>query len=295
MEATSQHIECKNPKGFLSRGYGFHKLHYYEWGDDSCDKTVICVHGLTMNARDFDYLACTLSANGYRVICPDIVGRGKSDWLSNPKWYGYPLYVADMTTLLTTLGLSSVHWIGTSMGGLIGMMLESSMPHIIDKMVINDIGPFIPKESLMRIGSYVGQNMVFDTMEEAENNLRKNFAPFGITDESHWQHMITNHITQKDDGKYHGAYDPAISNAFWNKRGKQRKMHDMNLWKMWNLIHCPMLVLRGEQSDLLIKDTALRMQKNDNVELVEFPNIGHAPSLMDNHQIDIILKWLQAA
>ncbi len=295
LQPKIQHLTCPNPKGFLKRGFGFHQLHYMEWGDENAEKTVICVHGLTRNAHDFDYLACALAAEGFRVICPDVVGRGKSDWLPNAKWYGYPLYVADIMTLLTQLQLADVHWVGTSMGGLIGMMVETSGPHVIDKMVLNDIGPFIPKESLQRIGSYVGQRMQFDSKDEAERYFREIHAPFGVKQETHWQHMLTHSLAQKDDGTWHLTYDPALQYAFWTKKGKQRKLPDLDLWNMWSAIHCPMLVLRGAESDLLQRNTAQTMAERDNVELVEFDGIGHAPMLMEDEQITIVKNWLLKA
>ncbi len=293
MQPVHKHVECPNPKGVIWRNLGFHKLHYYEWGDAGCGRTVICVHGLTRNARDFDFLACTLVEAGFHVICPDIAGRGRSEWLANPKWYGYPLYVANMMTLLTSLGLHNIHWVGTSMGGLIGMMLETGGPHIIDRMVLNDIGPFIPKESIARIGSYVGQDTVFPDMESAEKHFREIHSTFGITDEAHWQHMITHSFIRQEDGTVRAHYDPHIGDAFRTKSGKLRKLPDLDMWKMWDMIRTPVLVLRGEESDLLLRETAQRMAERNDVDLVEFPNVGHAPMLIDDKQIRVVVEWLQ--
>lgn len=293
-----QHLICPNPKkgfrDFFRRGAGFHQLNYYEWGTG--DKVVFCVHGLTRNARDFDYLACDLANHGFRVICPDVVGRGKSGWLSNPAFYGYPLYVADMIFLMTQLGLKDVLWVGTSMGGLIGMMLEAGTPHMIKRMVLNDIGPFMNKEALQRIGSYVGNNMSFPNRAEAEKYLKEVvLKPFGIKKQEHWDHMLANSFNVKEDGSHTLSYDPNIGMAFWNKRGKLRKMFDINLWPMWENINCPMLVLRGEESDLLSRDTAKRMAEKPETKLIELPGVGHAPSLLEEEQISLVRDWLLQA
>jgi len=294
MQPIEKKLTCDNPKKLFGKGAGFHDLHYMEWGDKSAEKTVICVHGLTHNSRFFDHIACELSTKGYRVICPDIVGRGKSDWLSNPKLYGYPLYVSDMVALLTNLKLSNIDWIGTSMGGLIGMMVETTLPHVINKMVLNDIGPFIPATALNRIGEYVGQSQTFPNKESAIKYLKNSMNDLGINEESHWQHLTEHRFAENEDGTWSFNYDPAIAHPFRKKSGKQKMLPDLDLWKMWQMIHCPMLVLRGAESDLLQKDTALKMATRDNVDLVEIENVGHAPMLMDEHQIKIITDWLIA-
>jgi len=287
-----QKISCTPPKKLMSRGFGFHEMHYLEWGDKNAEKTVICVHGFTRNAHDFDFIACDLVQAGYRVICPEIVGRGKSDWLRIKKMYGYPLYVADILTLINKLGITSTDWIGTSMGGLIGMMVESSFPHIINKLVLNDVGAFLPKESLMRIGEHVGQNMTFPDKNKAEEYLKDYLTPFGVKEDSHFNHIMRHSFVIEEDGTYRLAYDPAISHPFRKNNGKQKKMPDLNLWKLWDIITPPTLLLRGEDSDVLTKETAERMAKRDNVELVEFSEVGHAPMLMERKQIETIINWL---
>ena len=293
MQPQQHDLSCSPPKGLKWRSLGFHNLHYYEWGNPDSDKVAVCVHGLTRNARDFDFLACALAEKGYRVICPDVIGRGKSQWLNNPKWYGYPLYVTNMMTLLTKLELKDVHWVGTSMGGLIGMMVETHGPHLIRKMVLNDIGPYIPKQSLMRIGSYVGQNMTFSNREAAFKHFKEIHDTFGITKDEHWQHLFEHSFVEENDGAYKSHYDPGLALAFRSKRGKQIKMPNMDMWKMWDLINVPMLVLRGEKSDLLLKDTAERMVQKECASLVEFPEIGHAPMLMEDDQVKIVVNWLE--
>ena len=268
-----------------------HKMSYMEWGQG--DDVVVCVHGLTRNSRDFDFLAQALADAGFRVICPDIVGRGRSEWLKNPALYGYPLYVQDILFLLKTLKLGQVKWVGTSMGGLIGMMIAAGHPKIISKMVLNDIGPHITKESLERIGSYAGQKHDFASRAEAEKYLREIMDTFGINDDGHWNHMVEHSFVHNPDGSCSFAYDPNIANAFWNSRGKMRVMQDVEMWPMWELIKCKILVMRGAESDLLTRETAEKMKESENVEdVVEIAGAGHAPSLMADDQIEIIKNWL---
>src|SRR6516164_3807630 len=159
-------------KQFYSLGPGgFHRIAYTEWGQASAQPPVICVHGLTRNGRDFDYLARTLEGDGRQVFCPDIVGRGKSDWLANPAYYNYPQYLTDMTALIARTGTESVDWVGTSMGGLIGMLLATQANTPVRRLVINDVGPFLPLIALKRIGAYVGQSPVFNDLEGVEKYM----------------------------------------------------------------------------------------------------------------------------
>lgn len=283
---------CPAPQHAETQGMGLHRMHYVEWGDKDASKTAVCVHGMTRNARDFDYLACELVRLGYRVLAVDIVGRGRSDWLTFPQFYGYPLYVADMIAFCNQVCLSDITWIGTSMGGLIGMMVEASTPHFIDRLVLNDIGPFIPKAALQRIGGYIGRHTAFDTLPEAEAHFRAIHAPFGVKEDAHWKHLLQFSIERKDDGKWHFRYDPAIGDAFWTKSGKQRKLPDLDVWAMWNIIETPTLVVRGTESDLLLKDTANKMAGRKGVDLLEFEGVGHAPMLMEEAQISAVTGWL---
>lgn len=294
--AVKAHSVLENIKSHLSNfihkhAGSNHKMAYWEWG--SGDNVVFCVHGLTRNGRDFDFLAKNLAERGFRVICPDVVGRGQSEWLNNPSLYGYPLYVQDMLLLIHQIDCKNIKWVGTSMGGLIGMMIASGNPDIITKMVLNDIGPLITKESLERIGSYAGQNHDFPNRAAAEKYLREIMNTFGISDEDHWAHMVEHSFTHNPDGSCSFAYDPMIGKAFWNKRGKMRVMQDVEMWPMWHAVKCPLLVIRGENSDLLTRETAEKMKQSKNVEaVVEIPNAGHAPSLMEEDQIKIITDWL---
>ena len=270
--------------------HGFHKIAFTEWGNPHNPRVVICVHGLTRNSRDFDDLARALE-NDYRVICPDVIGRGKSEWLTHKADYGYPLYVSQMSALIAHVGAESIDWIGTSMGGLIGMMIASLPGNPIRRMVMNDVGAFVPKVSLERIGLYVGKDPAFDDLGQLEAYIRKIAVSFGPLSDAQWLHMA-NHGHYRDsngNGKYRLSYDPTISEPF---RGPQT---DVDLWPLWNLVRCPVLVIRGADSDLLLADTLTQMKRRPLTESVEFTGVGHAPMLMDPEQIEPIREFLLRA
>lgn len=265
---------------------GFHRVAYTEWGDTKASRVVICCHGLTRNGRDFDALAEELSRDG-RVICPDVVGRGKSEWLRDPLHYGYPQYCADMNALIARLDVDEVLWIGTSMGGLIGMTLAASAGTPIRRLVINDVGPFVPKTALQRIAEYVGLDNRFSSLAAIETHLRKVLAPFGPLADAQWQHLATHGHRQREDGTFGLAYDPAIVNNV------RLAIQDWDLWALWDRISCPTLVIRGAQSDLLLPETAVEMtQRGPRAELVTWDGMGHAPALMAPEQIATIRAWL---
>jgi len=266
---------------------GFHKITYYEWGAADAP-VVLCVHGLTRNGRDFDALAEALAAKGKRVISPDIVGRGQSDWLANPALYGYPQYCADMAALIARLGVTTLDWVGTSMGGLIGMTLAAQAHTPIRKLVMNDVGPFIPKASLERLAVYVGTDPHFATLQELENYLRKIHSTFGDLTDADWQHMAQHSHRILPDGQFALAYDPNIAMAF-----KGMQVQDVNLWPFYDMVKAQTLVIHGAQSDLLLPETAAEMtQRGPKATLVEIPNAGHAPALLDAQQISIISNFL---
>lgn len=269
--------------------HGFHRVHYTEWGDPDNPKVLICVHGLTRTGRDFDFLAAALE-HEYRVICPDVVGRGQSDWLNDKSDYTYPLYVNDMAMLLARIDAERIDWVGTSMGGLIGIFLASYAGSPIHKMVINDIGPRIPAAGLQRVATYVGQVVTFDSIEKMEKFLRTIAATFGNLSDEQWRHMTIHSSRQLEDGRYTFAYDPGIAENF-----RTLDLKDIDLWSMWDAIRCPTLVLRGEHSDVLDHADAVTMtERGPKAKLIEFPSMGHAPALMADDQIAVVRNWLLA-
>jgi len=267
---------------------GFHDIAYVEWGPESAARPVACVHGLTRNGRDFDALAAALAGTGRRVVCPDVVGRGASGRLADPAGYGYPQYLADMTALIARLDCAGLDWIGTSMGGLIGMMLAAQAGTPIRRLVINDVGPFIPSASLERIAAYVGQDPHFADLGAAEAYLRKIHAPFGALSDVEWRHLTETSVRADPAAGYRLNYDPGIAAAF-----KPGEMEDIDLWSIWDRIKCPALVLRGAESDLLLAETAEEMTgRGPKARLFTIPSCGHAPALLDPAQTGPILEWL---
>lgn len=266
---------------------GFHRIAYREWG--SGPRTIICVHGLTRNGRDFDMLAADLAERlDARVICPDVVGRGRSGRLANPDHYGYSQYLADMAVLLARLDVEQVDWVGTSMGGLIGMMLAAQPNSPLRRLVVNDVGPFVPKVALERIGDYVGLDPVFPDLAAVETYMRSHYAGFGALTDTQWRHMAETSADRQADGCYRLAYDPGISRIF-----KTSAIGDVDLWPLWSLIRQPTLVVRGARSDLLMADTAERMTKEGpRARLYLVPDAGHAPALMAEDQIAAVRDFL---
>jgi pimeloyl-ACP methyl ester carboxylesterase len=269
-------------------GAGLHRMAYREWGDPANPAVLVCVHGLTRCARDFDSLARAL-CDRYRVVCPDVVGRGGSDWLANPMLYGYPQYVADMVTLIARLNVEQVHWVGTSMGGLIGMALASLKGSPIARMVLNEAGAVVAHASLERIGRYVGADPRFASLEDAERVVRTNAAPFGPHTDAEWRFLTEVVMRKQPDGGWRFHYDPKIAEPF----RREMPEGDIVLWETWDAIRCPTLVIRGAQSDLLTRATAEEMtRRGPRAKLIELPGIGHAPTLMHADQIAIVRGYL---
>ena len=270
---------------------GFHHMAYVEWGDAANPKVLICLHGLTRCGRDFDFLAQAL-ADDYRVVCPDVVGRGRSDWLRDKSLYVLPQYCADMTTLLARLGVETVHWLGTSMGGVIGMALASLPESPITRLVLNDVGPVIASVSVVRIGEYLGNAPRFDSIEQAEVFVRFVSATFGSLSDAQWRHL-TVHVTRTAaDGKVEFAYDPGLAQAY-REMQEASGGKDIELWPLYDGITCPTLLLRGATSDLLTHAAALQMsQRGPRAKLIEVPDVGHAPMLMDEAQVASVREFL---
>ncbi len=269
---------------------GLHRMGYYEWGEASNPRVLVCVHGLTRVGRDFDDLARSLSSH-YRVVCPDVMGRGRSDRLSNPMLYQIPTYVADMVTLLARLDAKTVHWFGTSMGGLIGMALASLEHSPIERMVLNDVGPIITLNSLERISEYLGKPMRFTSMDEAEAYIRAISAPFGPHSERQWR-FLTDVVMKADGNGWIPHYDPAIAIPF-KALLDAGKAADMELWSVYDRVRCPTLAVRGALSDLLTVSTHEQMgQRGPHAQLVTIDGVGHAPTFLHADQIAIARDFL---
>lgn len=267
-----------------------YRIAYAEWGEPDNPRVLICVHGLTRNGRDFDALAEAL-AGDYRVVCPDVVGRGASDWLEDKNEYDYPRYVADMLALIGHLGADEVRWVGTSMGGLIGMFLAALPERPITRMVMNDVGPFLPKAALQRIVAYVGEEPRFPDMDALDAYLRVIYAPFGPFTDEQWQGLVESSARVLDNGDVGLAYDPGIAVPL-----RAMPVEDIDMWPVWNEVSSPVLVIRGEESDVLLAETAENMTgTGPGARLEVLAGIGHAPTLMSGEQIDLIRDWLSDA
>ena len=282
-EFRQREVQCITPSGL-------HRLAYTEWGDPANGKVLVCVHGLARCARDFDTLARAL-AQDYRVVCPDVPGRGLSAWLKNPMEYQVQTYVADMVTLLARVDADCVHWVGTSMGGMIGMALASLPDTPVQKLVLNDVGPVIAAVSLARIGQYLGMAPQFPDFATAVQYIRAVSATFGAHSDAEWA-TLTEHVTRRQaDGSYRMHYDPAIAVPFSATKTDQ----DIELWSYYDAIRCPTLVLRGAQSDLLERETVQEMaRRGPRAKSVEIAGVGHAPTLMHVDQVAIVRDFLLA-
>ena len=255
-------------------------------GDAGSQPPVICVHGLTRNARDFDYLGEALSSHR-RIIAIDVAGRGRSALLPDTSLYQPPVYAQQILAAIDLWGFKQVDWIGTSMGGLIGMGIMMARPGLIRRLVLNDVGPFLPKSALGRIASNVGRKPHFADIEAAEAFYRTYAASFGLKSDEHWRHFAEISVAPAEGGGFRPAYDPRIADAF-----AVGYPDDVAIWPIWETVTCPTLVLRGADSDILLRSTALGMASAPTVSLVEFPGVGHAPALFDKAQIDVVGNWL---
>jgi pimeloyl-ACP methyl ester carboxylesterase len=268
---------------------GFHKLAYREWPGPAGAPTLICVHGLTRNGRDFDAAAQALSAH-YRVICPDMPGRGMSDNLPDSAQYNYGVYVADLAALIARLDVESLDWLGTSMGGILGMMMAATPGTPIRRLVINDIGAVVAKAGLERIASYVGLDPKFDTLDALADVMAENFVGSDQLPRATILRIAEGAARKLPDGRYGLAYDPRIGDVF-----KSAPPQDVDLWSFWDRISCPTLVLRGGVSDILSEDIAEAMtNRGPKAKLVEFAGVGHAPWLADEDQIAPVRDFLLA-
>jgi len=274
-------VQCITPAGL-------HRMAYREWGAPSNGRVLVCVHGLTRVSNDFDALARAMS-DRYRVVCPDVVGRGRSDRLRDPASYQVPTYVADMVTLLARLDAQTVHWFGTSMGALIGMILASLPDTPITRMVLNDAGPVLEARAITRIGSYVGETPRFATLDDAEVYIRRIAAPFGEHSDAEWR-FLTEVVMRRDGDAWVRHHDPKIAVPF-----ATAPQADTILWHFYDAIRCPVLAVRGERSDLLTEATHEAMAiRGPKATLATIPGVGHAPTFLHADQIAIARHFLLA-
>jgi pimeloyl-ACP methyl ester carboxylesterase len=297
---------------FHSLGNGsFHRIAYTDWGDLANPHVVLCVHGLARNSRDFDFLAAAL-ADDCRVVCMDVAGRGDSEWLDNKSHYTFSTYQNDAAAMLaraTAPGKtrwfsknpfkSKLDWVGTSMGGLLGMFLAAKRGSPIRRLVLNDVGALIPWSALFRIKGYITRGRCFKSVDEVEAYVRNVCAPFGPLTDAQWRHLAQHSAQQNGDGGYALRYDPGIGEGLHGHIDAEFPigpdlLRGIDLWNVWSKIECPVLVLRGANSEVLLKTTLEEMRKRKpDVEVVEFAGVGHAPALMSTDQIRVVKKFLR--
>jgi len=284
MAMRARNLPVLGPQGFIS-------LAYWEWEGPVGAPTVLCVHGLTRNGRDFDFLAEALS-NRFRVICPDMPGRGRSDWLDDPQLYGFPFYLSVLGALFARLDTPAIHWVGTSMGGLIGMLFASLPNSPVRSLVLNDVGPIVAKDGMARIAATVGKDPAFANRQELEAYMRQTYAGFGPLSVAQWRHLLVHAGRTRSDGRLGLAYDPKIGEAF--HAAEDQPAQDADFWPFYDQVRCPTLVLRGAESDILrATDAAEMRERGPRAELVEFARVGHAPALMADDQIAAVRKFLE--
>ncbi len=284
---------------------GFHRIVYREWGlSEKNSIPIICVHGLTRNSGDFDKLAAYLEHQGNHIFCPDIAGRGESNWLKNPLNYTYEQYTSDMTSMIAVTGAHQVDWIGTSMGGLIGIVLASLPNSPIRRLVLNDVGPHISTQALARLTNKVGVIPIFKSFAEAKTFFKTYFDEFGIIDETDWDKFTTDTVYEKSPGQIVFKMDPAAritpakSKLAWQvilhpQKAWEGTLFDVDLWQLWRNVKCPVLVIRGKRSDILVPSTIEKMREiHPNTDVIEIDNAGHAPALLDVKQHAMIHQWL---
>jgi pimeloyl-ACP methyl ester carboxylesterase len=288
-EARIKSVQCSSPAGL-------HRMAYKEWGDPANPRVLVCVHGVTRVGDDFDHLARAL-CDHYRVVCPDVAGRGRSDRLRRPELYNVEQYVADMVTLVARATANNddgtVHWVGTSMGGLIGMILASLDDTPIRKLVINDIGPVIDPVALVRIGEYIGRDLRFPSFEQGAAFVREVSGSFGPHSDAQWNKLAADVLREAPDGSWVRHYDLALAEPFRAITPEVAKAGEAGLWAAFDAIRCPTLLVRGAESDLLSRETALQMAaRGPKPKLVEIAGVGHAPTFMHDAQVAIAREFL---
>ncbi len=295
---------------------------YWQWGDPQAGHVVVCAHGLSRQGRDFDVLARSLCARAgkaghpLRVVCPDVVGRGRSDWLKDPIGYQIPNYAADMLTMLAQLKPVTLDWVGTSMGGLIGMVVCAQLglaaanpaptgadgagsgvtvPALVRKLVLNDVGPTLQWEAIQRIGLYVGNAPRFASLEKAAQAMWIISTGFGPHTPAEWLELSRPMVKPVDDAQGGVAlhYDPAIAVPIRALTHEAVALGEAGLWALYDAITAQTLLARGALSDLLSPETAQAMtQRGPKARLVEFEGVGHAPTLIAQEQVNTVTGFL---
>jgi pimeloyl-ACP methyl ester carboxylesterase len=296
-EPTLNYVSCAD-------AHGGHRMACWQWGDAAAAHVVICVHGLSRQGRDFDVLAQALVARSdhpLRIVCPDVVGRGRSDWLSDPMGYQIPTYVGDMLAMLAQLQrqapIRTLDWVGTSMGGLIGMGIcgtpKLPLPVPVRKLVLNDVGPAIQWEALRRIGTYLGMTGRFESVQQAADAMWAISSSFGPHSPEQWLALSQAMIKPLPEGGFTLHYDPAIAVPFRTVTQESAAQGEAALWQLYDQIGARTLLMRGANSDLLARDTALAMtRRGPKARLIEFEGVGHAPTLVADDQIDAVAAFL---
>ncbi len=287
--ARIKSVQCCSPTGL-------HQMSYKEWGDENSPNILICAHGVTRVGDDFDTLARALSDH-YRVICPDVVGRGRSGRLLDGRMYLVPQYVSDMVTLIARVTAhnerAQIDWFGTSMGGLIGMALASLPFNPVRKLVLNDIGPVLDPAALLRIGDYIGQELRFPDFDTAARFVREVSQSFGEHTDEQWHKLASDVLRQEADGQWVRHYDMGLAQPFRSATPESAQADQAALWACYDAIRCPTLLVRGANSDLLSHDTALEMTgRGPKARLVEIANVGHAPTFIHDDQVAIARQFL---
>jgi pimeloyl-ACP methyl ester carboxylesterase len=281
VEPRRRSVLCASPAGL-------HRIAYREWGDPRNRDVLVCVHGLTRSGRDFDELARALCAQ-FRVVCPDVAGRGDSDRLADAKLYAWTQYIADLVTLIARLDVEAVDWLGTSLGGLLGMALAAQAGNPINRLLLNDAAPVVASAALERIAGYVGEEHRFATLEDAERHVRAIAAPFGPHSDLQWRLLTENWVRRNEDGSFRPHYDIRIAEAYRATMPEK----DLELWHLYDAIRCPTLLVRGESSDLVLRQTAEEMtRRGPKAKVVEIRGVGHAPTLLQPDQIAVIRDFL---
>jgi len=297
-EPTLEFVSCPDPQGG-------HRMAYWQWGQADSGHVVLCVHGLTRQGRDFDVLAQALCQRAFdaghslRVVCPDVAGRGKSDWLKDPALYQVPTYAADMLALLAQLNADTLDWLGTSMGGLIGMVVagfpEAPPFARVRRLVLNDVGPVIEWQALQRIGQYLGKTGVFDSEQQAADALWAISSSFGPHTRAQWLALTRPMLTPLGDGsgRFTLHYDPVLAQPFKAMTAESAVQSEALLWQAYEQITAQTLLVRGAESDLLSHQTAQAMtQRGPGARLIEFAGVGHAPTFVADDQVQAVLSFL---